>query len=260
MENNLARNPMHSQVHIDSVNCDGFDYIDVRTFIKEFRSAVGDATSDIPTSAIITYLRLSLNYLSREKGLHRLFEYEDTFELLRMKEDGDYGNSWVLNTSNSANGSSNLGYILDIAKIHILDNSGRPRPTDMRYIPYRWFIKEYPQAQFAKSGTPSAFTLRTTQGRTRIIFNCPISRPYAIDMLYSAAHPRITKESDLIRIPYLFMDLLIDMVSKFYYKEASDFSFARSTQEDIDYTVSQIREMLHQQPSGLEPRRVRRSF
>lgn len=238
-------------------NCGSSDYLTVGEFIDEFRRMAGDTASDITTGSIIAYTNRALSYLAREKGLQRLFEYEETFDLRRVKNNGQYAqyaHQWVLN------GANNLGYIIDVSKLVILDTSGRPCVINAQYLPFHWFAREYPLPELTPAGTPSAFTLKTIQGKTKIIFNAPIARPKAVMLVYSAGHPRVSKESDIIRIPYIFIDLLEQMVQIFYLKESSDYALARSDWEDMDYIVAQIRELLYRQPEGFEPRRIRRSY
>lgn len=106
----------------------------------------------------------------------------------------------------------------------------------------------------------TAFTLTEFGGDTKLTFNAPAEGHIAVDLCYTAFHPRITSESELIRIPYAYADILLECVKILMNEESADMATARSLYEDWDYLVAQARERLHQQKGAFGLRQVRSSF
>lgn len=237
-------------------------YIDVAQFVKDFRDNLEDQTGDILTTTILAYLRTALSRLAREPGLDELFLYNDTFELGSLKEDGSPAASWTLNGIKEDNGQGRpIGQIINVKSLLILKTEDcKVRPVEPCYLPYRYFRRDHPFPECESPGDPCAFTIQQMQGKTKIIFDKPINRPYAIDMLYSAFHPRITSTKDVIRIPQDYEDLLIEYVKSLYYEGTSDFASSRAILEEQDYYIAQIREQLHRQPEALGNRVMQRSY
>lgn len=224
----------------------------VADFIEEFRDNIGDTTREIPASHIIATLNVSLRRLAREKGLDKLFRFQDAFELASMNIDGSSAASWNVNLD---------GMVIDIESLLVLDSSNCSMcPEDMCYLAYPSFRKAHPFPESAQPGTPSVFTLNQIAGKTKIIFDRPISRPHSIDMLYTAFHPRIKREEDIIRIPYGYLDIITEATKIFYFMESADFASARALYEDYDKLVSEARELLAQQHGSLPYRRIRGSW
>lgn len=237
------------------------NYLVVSEFVDEFRKAVGDSTCEIPIKSIISWLNTALRRLAREKGLDVLFRYQDTFELANMNKDGSKTTSWFLRgfkTDDSAD-SPRIGTIIDIESMLILEaDDCRIHHKRMCYLPFDWFRREYP---FPEDGDcPTAFTINEFGGDTKLIFNAPIEGHVAVDMVYTAFHPRITSADELIRIPYAYADILIEYVKILMNMESADMATARSLYEDIDFLVAQARERLHQQKAGFGLRQLRGSF
>ena len=82
----------------------------------------------------------------------------------------------------------------------------------------------------------------------------------SIDMIYSAFPPRIKNLTDLVRVPYAYSDILMEGVVILFNQEAQDYSFARANYEDWDFFISEAREMLAAQHTGLPLRNIRGSF
>lgn len=237
------------------------NYLTVSEFIDDFRRAVGDSTCEIPAKNIISWLNTALRRLAREKGLDVLFRYQDTFELANMNKDGSRSTSWFLRgfkTDDSAD-SPRIGTIIDVESLLILEADDCDiRHKEICYLPFQWFRREYP---FPENGEClTAFTLNEFGGDTKLIFNAPIDGHVAVDMVYTAFHPRITTSKELVRIPYAYTDILLECVKILMHEESADMATARALYEDWDYLVSQARERLHQQKSGLPLRTVRGSF
>lgn len=227
-------------------------YSTVADFIEEFRDTIGDTTREIPAAHIISTLNIALRRLAREKGLDKLFRFQDSFDLASMNVDGSSAASWTIDMGSM---------VIDIESLLVLDSSNCSMcPEDMCYLPYSAFRKTHPFPEAAAPGSPSTFTLNQIGGKTKIIFNRPISRPHAVDMFYTAFHPRIRREEDIIRIPYGYLDIITEAVKIFYFMESADFASARALYEDYDKLTSEARELLAQQHSGLGYRKIRRSF
>ncbi len=237
------------------------NYLTVSEFIDEFRRAVGDTTCEIPAKAIISWLNTALRRLAREKGLDVLFRYQDTFELANMNKDGSKSTSWFLRgfkTDDSAD-SPRIGSIIDVESLLILEADDCDiRHKEICYLPFYYFRREYP---FPENGEClTAFTLNEFGGDTKLIFNAPAEGHIAVDMVYTAFHPRITETKELVRVPYAYTDILLECVKILMNEESADMATARALYEDWDYLVAQARERLHQQKAGLGLRQVRGSF
>lgn len=237
------------------------NYLTVSEFIDEFRRAVGDTTCEIPAKSIIGWLNTVLRRLAREKGLDVLFRYQDSFELANTNKDGSRSTSWFLRgfkTDDSAD-SPRIGTIIDVESLLILEaDDCNIRHKEICYLPFYYFRREYP---FPENGDClTAFTLNEFGGDTKLIFNAPAEGHIAVDMVYTAFHPRITSTDELVRVPYAYSDIVLEGVKIQMYEESADMATARSLYEDWDYLVAQARERLHQQKAGLPMRQMRGSF
>lgn len=237
------------------------NYLTVAELTDEFRKAVGDATCEIPVKSIISWLNTALRRLAREKGLDVLFRYQDTFELANINKDGSKSTSWFLRgfkTDDSAD-SPRIGTIIDIESLLILEaDDCRINHKCLCYLPFDWFRREYPFPEEGECLT--AFTVNEFGGDTKLIFNAPAEGHIAVDMVYTAFHPRITSSEELVRIPYAYTDILLECLKILMHEESADMATARSLYEDWDYLVAQARERLHQQKAGFPLRQVRGSF
>lgn len=234
-------------------------YDTVGNFIDDFRERIGDTTCDIPVQNIISWINTALRRLARSKGLDKLFIFHDTFQLARLGADGMPAASWKLQGLEDTN--AKLGTIIDIKSITFLDNSNccmaGYHPC---YMDPLWFRKEHPFPEKNSPGTPCAFTIETIKGVTQITFDRPISRPFTLDLIYSAFPPRITSTEELLRVPYSYADILMEAVVILMNQEAQDYAFARANYEDWDFFVAEAREMLAHQHSGVGLRHIRGSF
>ena len=237
------------------------NYLTVAELTDEFRKAVGDATCEIPVKSIISWLNTALRRLAREKGLDVLFRYQDTFELANTNKDGSKSTSWFLRgfkTDDSAD-SPRIGTIIDIESLLILEaDDCRINHKCLCYLPFDWFRREYPFPEDGECLT--AFTVNEFGGDTKLIFNAPAEGHIAVDLCYTAFHPRVTSPDELVRIPYAYCDILIECIKILMHEESADMATARSLYEDWDYLVAQARERLHQQKKGFPMRVVRGSF
>lgn len=62
--------------------------MDVKDFIDEMRSRLGDTSQSITSAYIISYLNTMLRRTARAEGLEKLFQHRDTFELASINTDG----------------------------------------------------------------------------------------------------------------------------------------------------------------------------
>ena len=235
------------------------EYDTVEDFIAEFRRRIGDSTCQTPVKDIISWINTALRRLARSRGLDKLFTYHDTFQLARLNEDGTPAAAWKL--KGLKDDGIQLGMIIDIKSVIVLDTSGCcMEGYHPCYMPLGWFRREHPFPEKECPGIPCAFTINQIEGATQFIFDRPISRPLALDMVYSAFPPRIEKLDDLIRVPYAYSDILMEAVVILHNQEAQDYSFARANYEDWDFLVAEARELLAKQPTGFPPRTMRGSF
>lgn len=235
------------------------EYETVEDFITEFRRRVGDTTCHTPANNIISWINTALRRLARSKGLDKLFVFHDTFQLARLNADGTPTASWKF--KGLEDDGAKLGMVIDIKSLNVLDLDGCCMEAyHPCYMPFDWFRKKHPFPEKECVGIPCAFTIYQIGGVQKIIFNRPIPRPLALDMVYSAFPPRVEKLTDLIRVPYAYLDILMEAVIILFNQEAQDYAFARANYEDWDFMVAEAREMLAKQPTGFPPRTMRASF
>lgn len=237
------------------------NYLTMSEFTDEFRKAVGDATCEIPIKNIISWTNTALRRLAREKGLDVLFRYQDTFELANMNKDGSRSASWFLKgfKVDDKVDSPRIGTIIDVESLLVLEaDDCHIRHKELCYLPFAYFRREYPFPE--ERDCLTAFTITEFGGDTKLTFNAPTEGHIAIDMIYTAFHPRITSPDEPVRIPYAYADILMECVKILMYEESADMSTARSLYEDWDYLVAQARERLHQQKAGFGLRQVKGSF
>ena len=184
-------------------------YETVAEFIDEFRERIGDTTCDTPVKNIIGWMNTALRRLARSKGLDKLFIYHDTFELARLNADGTPAASWKLKGLETDN--VQLGMIIDMESITFLASSNCcMEGYHPCYMDPGWFRKEHPFPEKECPGAPCAFTIETIKGITQITFDRPLSRPFTLDLVYSAFPPRIKSTSELLRVPYAYADILME--------------------------------------------------
>ena len=237
------------------------NYLTMSEFVDEFRKAVGDVTCEVPVKSIINWTNTALRRLAREKGLDVLFRYQDTFELAPMNKDGSKTTSWFLRgfSVDDKVGSPRIGTIIDVESMLVLEaDDCRIHHKELCYLPFDYFRREYPFPE--ERDCLTAFTITEFGGDTKLTFNAPVEGHTVIDMVYTAFHPRITSTDELVRIPYAYVDILMECVKILMHEESADMSTARSLYEDWDYLVAQARERLHQQKAGFGLRQIKGSF
>ena len=236
------------------------NYLTVSEFIDDFRRSVGDSTCEIPQKSIISWINTALRRFAREKGLDALFRYQDTFELANMNKDGSPSTSWMLRGFRTdGEESPRIGTIIDIESLLIVEASDcHIKHKCLCYLPFQYFRQEHPFPE--EEDCLTSFTINEFGGDTKLQFNAPAEGKIAVDMVYTAFHPRLTAGTDLIRVPYAYVDILLECVKILMYEESADMATARSLYEDWDYLTSQARERIHQQKSGLGLRQVKGSF
>lgn len=233
----------------------------VGEFVKHFRESMEDQAGDILETSIIRYLNMANSRLAREPKIDQLYKYHDTFELSRTHDDGSPSAVWTISGLTEGEGCPAIGQIIDIESMLILKTKDcKVQPVKMCYVPFSEFRKMYPFPEANKPGDPTSFTFEQIQGKTKLIFNRPICKPYAIDIVYTAFHPRITSTDDILRVPVDYEDLLIEYVKNLYFEGSSDFATSAAVKEQIDYLTAQIREHLSRNKTILPLRVVGRSY
>ena len=229
-------------------------YLTVSEFIEEFRRAIGDATCETPETYIIAWLNTALRRFARSKGLDKLFRFQDTFELSPTNQDGSKSASWFLK-----NPDVQLGTIINIESLLVLDTTtSEVIAKDLCYMQFERFRREYP---FPEQGEClSHFTTTMFNGDTKITFNAPIDGHYTLDMIYTAFHPRVSKATDIVRVPYSYLDIVLEGVKILQAQESADYATARALYEDWDFLIAEARELLAQQHSAYGLRYLRGSF
>lgn len=230
------------------------NYVTVRDLVDEFRKGLGDTTQEIPDFEIISYLNRSLREVAREKGLDKLFMHQSTFEMASINTDGTPSASWTLEKS--------PGGIIDIKDIRFLNTNGS-KVTQLcpKYMDYKVFRSHYPVPEaLSAGGNPKYFTFLQIGGKTRVMFSCPIDKPYVLDMVYSRFHPRARSMDDVIMVPYDYLDIVQCLMEIYYLFESADAATARAKWEDYDKLVAEARELLASQFTASGPRMIRGAF
>lgn len=224
----------------------------VSDFIQEFRDRIGDTSKSVPPSYIISYLNTALRRLLRQDGMERLMDRHDTFELSSINKDGTPSASWDL---------GNIGTILDIRNFRVLMASdGKICLARPRFRELADFYDEVVLPEQAVPGNPSLYTLEQLGALTRLVFDRPPSKLVAVDMVYSAFHPRITAPTDEIRIAWAYMDIITEIVIILHKIETTDQSTARALWEDVDTFTADLKELLAKRKTASGHRRIARSF
>lgn len=238
------------------------NFMTMKEFIDEFRAHMGDTTCSIEARSIIAWTNTALRRLARSRGCDKLFRFQDTFQLAPMNTDGSAAASWFLRgvTTDGTTTAPRIGTVINIESIKFLSADGCNTLHDICHLSPRDFDREYPMPELESAGIPCAYTVNQFGGDTKLIFNCPISGHFTVSMTYTAFHPRITSEKDLLRIPYSYVDILMECVKILQAQEAADYATARALYEDWDFLISELRESLAMQYSGAGLRQVKASF
>lgn len=238
------------------------NFITMKEFIAEFRAHMGDTTCSIEASSIIAWTNTALRRLARSRGCDKLFRFQDTFQLAPINKDGSAAASWFLRgaTTDGKTESPRIGTIIDIESIKFLAAECCNQIKDICFMATRDFDREYPMPELEPAGDPCAYTINQFGGDTKIIFNRPITGHFTISMTYTAFHPRITSEKDILRVPYAYVDILMECVKILQAQEAADYATARALYEDWDFLVSELRETLAKRHSGANLRQLKASF
>lgn len=224
----------------------------VSDFIQEFRDRIGDSSSSVPASYIISYLNTVLRRLPRMEGLERLLDRHDTWELASINADGTPSASWNL---------GKVGTIIDIRMARFLKaNDGKI--TELR-PPYKEFDEFYrsvvlPEQQ--SCGDPCSWTIEQLGSINRLVLDRPPEHLLALDMIYSAFHPRITAPTDELQIAWAYADVFMEHLIILHKQESTDMSTGRALWEDLDVLAADLVQVLAKRKTATGYRRVARSF
>lgn len=224
----------------------------VKDFVQDFRDRLGDSSKSVPVKYVISYLNTALRRLARQEGLERLFEFKKTFELASINADGTPSAAWDL---------GKMGLLLDIPNLRVLrvDSEGVCVLTP-RYMEYDDFFDRVLMPEQQEPGPPTFFTIEQIGPLNRLLFNRPPLDMTALDIRYSAFHPRVKSESENMQFNYNYADILVEYVLILHKIETTDQATARALWEDLDVLTADARELLAKRMTGLPPRRVTRSF
>lgn len=224
----------------------------VDDFIQEFRNNLGDSSSSIPSTYILSYLNNFLQQCGFKDGLDRMFQHHDTFELASVNKDGTAAASWDL---------GNIGKIIDIQKMRMLKTSDsgivEVRPSYREYDDF-FDLVVFPEQN--QPGDPAIYTVEQVSLRNKLMFDRPPVGLVAIDLIFTAFHERLTSLTDMIHVDYSMMPFIQQGVTILHKIETTDMATARALYEDLDTLYIDIRETLAKRKSSLGYRRVRRSF
>lgn len=224
----------------------------VEDFIDDFRERIGDTSSSVSDQSIIGFLNTALRRVARTDGMDKLFMRRDTFELAGINTDGTYSASWDL---------GKIGKIIDIPNVKLLcgSDSGVHR-LNTRYMDPDTFFNAVDVPEQCEPGYPQFFTIEQIGTFNRLLFNRPPKELVALEMRYSAFHPRVLGIDSMLEIAYEYCDLFTEYVIILHKIETTDQSTARALYEDLDLLITETKEMLARNKTGVPYKRVRRSF
>ena len=231
----------------------------VKEFINDARVRVGDTSCEISDREWIGYLNTALRRLAKEEDLWKLFEKRKTYGLAGVNTDGTNAASWSLDGNALDCGKS--GGVIEITSLRILkQGSGCMVQITPCYTEYNDFFACNPIPEDNEPGDPCQYTVEEVGGSTKFLFDRPPKDPISIDITYSTFHPKITKTTDIIEIPYGYLDILEEYVIILYKMEADKFDQSRALYEDLDKVIDDARQLLLRSKRFKGYRRVRRSF
>lgn len=253
----------------------------VKEFIEDFYNQIGDTECTTEETLIIAWINRALRTVAKEDGLERLLERHEVFNLAGLNEDGTRATSWDINPdpeySLSDDKTNACGVvvedgkctlkehqpIIDIASMRMLklDNDGcMVKTACLCYMQPSEFYMCNPLPQQNKPGTPASYTMEQIGTDISIVFNRPPEGVYAIDMVYSSYHKKITSVDDEIDIPYAYLDTLLEFVIILYKMSSDDNSTAVAYLEQYDMLVEKTVQRLAKRKSTLGYRRIQRGF
>ena len=227
--------------------------MDVKDFIDEMRSRLGDTSQSIPSAYVISYLNTMLRRTARAEGLEKLFQHRDTFELATVNADGTAAAGWDL---------GNIGKIIDIDNMRVLKaNESGISELRPKFVEYDEFFDYAVLPEQQAPGDPEYYTIEQIGSLNRLLFNRPPKNLIAIDMKDSAFHERITDAvNGKIYLDWNYLDYILDGVIILHKIETTDMATARALYEDLDVLLVDMKEQLARRKTSLGYRRVRRSF
>lgn len=224
----------------------------VKEFIQTFRHRIGDTTQSVPSSYVISYLNTALRRIARTPRLDKLLEHRDTFQLAAINEDGTPSASWSLGS---------IGEIIDITRFQLLGTSNS-RPCDVRpkFSEVDDFFRDYPVPELNEPGHPSVYTIEQIATHNQLLLNRPPKDLTTAVLKYTAFHPRIRTEEDVIQISWSYMDIIEEAVIILHKIETTDMATGRALYEDLDLFLADAADTLHKRKTALPYRRMLRSF
>lgn len=226
--------------------------IKVSEFNQAVRNRLGDSSQSVPASYWISYLNTALRRLARQDGLEKLFENRKSINLAAINKDGTPSAAWSL---------GKIGPIIDIVKMRVLKTvNSEVCDITPRYVEYDHFFDAVPLPERQRAGDPDYYTVEQIGAESRILFNRPIKDVTAIDIVFSAFHPKITSEDDILQINYAYQDILEEYVLILHKIETTDMATARSLWEDLDVLTADARELLAKRKTSSPLRSIKRSF
>lgn len=224
----------------------------VSEFLEGVRARIGDTSQSIPASTLIACTNTALRRLAKEDGLEKLFQFRKAVNLASINKDGTPAAAWSL---------GKFGTIIDIQKMRLLktDNSEVCDITP-KYVEYDHFFDCAPLPERNVAGTPRYYTIEQIADETRVLFDRPVKDMTALDIVFSAFHPRIANQNDELIFPYAYADILEEYVIILHKVETTDMATARALYEDLDKLVADTRELLAKRKTGEPLRKIARSF
>lgn len=223
-----------------------------KEFIQSFRDRIGDTSKSVPASYIISYLNTALRRLAKQDGLERLYEHRDTFQLAAINKDGTPSAAWDL---------GKIGTIIDIRKMRILQtNNSEICELKPRFVEYEDFFDRCALPERATPGKPCYYTIEQIATINRLLLDRPPKDLVTIDLYYSAFHPKITSEIDIIQINWNYLDIFEEYCLILHKIETTDMATGRALTEDLDVITADAKELLAKRKGALPYRRIGTSF
>lgn len=224
----------------------------VKDFVQDFRNRIGDTSKSVPLPFIISFINTALRRMPRVRGLEKLYERVDTWELAYLNKDGTPSASWDL---------GKVGKIKDITTFRVLSTiNGKVCDVAPSYMDYADFKASFVMPEAREPGLPSYYTIEQIGSITRLVFDRPPKDLTVLDMKYSATFPRVTNQQDPILLAWEYSDLLEEYVIILHKIETTDQSTARALYEDLDLLTTEAVEELARRKTSTGYRRVARSW
>ncbi len=217
--------------------------------IAEYRRRRGDTTDSITSEFIIDAFNWGARELARAPGIgDRILLWQMTKSLAPRSKDGSPARRWDLTDY------SQTDTIQDITMLNIW-RSTTTKPEQMRDLTFLdpdEFYSEYPKFMPYTPGIPKAMTFDSDGDTAWLALDRPSSIPLFVDYRFVAGPKPVKKPSDIVKIPSVAYNTILDFLDIYYFMEGMDYALTDPTWSNIDKAMAEIRQkvnkMAYQKP------------